>query len=134
MLVAGFEELIKPLHDLTELVHKPPYKDHTTVLTLGCTDGVSKTFTLFCEKGDNVLCEEFSFSASLNSGRAKGITFHGVKIDGDGMVPAELDRIMTEWSVEKQGKKPHMIYTIPCASLCPLQVLFSVKTVDADSL
>jgi hypothetical protein len=33
----GFEELIRPLHEMTAMVHKPPYGDHTTVLTLGCT-------------------------------------------------------------------------------------------------
>jgi hypothetical protein len=31
------------------------------------------------------------------------------------MDPEELDRIMSSWDVEVQGKKPHLLYTIPCA-------------------
>jgi hypothetical protein len=30
------------------------------------------------------------------------------------MDPEELDRIMSSWDVEVQGKKPHLLYTIPC--------------------
>lgn len=97
-----------------QLVHSPPYADATTVLTLGATDGVAKTWMLFCDKGDNVLCEDFTFMASLNSGRARGINFHGVDCDTDGLIPEALDRTLTEWDVAVKGKRPHLLYTIPC--------------------
>ncbi len=45
----GFSKTIEPLMELNQLVHGKPYSDASVYLTLGCTDGVSKTFMLFSE-------------------------------------------------------------------------------------
>lgn len=52
-----------------------------------------------------MLCEEFAFSSSLSSGRAKGIEFVPVKMDEHGLIPEDLDRILSQWDVTLQGKK-----------------------------
>lgn len=107
---AAFDEVLKPLTKLTQLIHSPPYADPSVVLSLGCTDAVSKTFTLFTDKhsAPNVICEEFSFVASLNTGRSRGLVFHGVKVDNAGMVPADLERLLESWNEAEKGPKPRV--------------------------
>lgn len=112
-LTNGFPGLIDKLERLNELLHGRVHADHAVFLTLGNTDGVSKTFSLFVEPGDYVLAEEYSFSSSLNSGRAKGAKFYPVKVDGDGLVPEDLERVLSTWDTDALGKKPHLLYTIP---------------------
>ncbi len=34
-------------------------------------------------------------------------------MDEDGLIPEDLDKVMTTWDSETMGKKPHMLYTIP---------------------
>lgn len=111
---AAFNEVLEPLTKLTQLIHSPPYADPSVVLSLGCTDGVSKTFTLFADKhtAPNVLCEEFSFVASLNTGRSRGLVFWGVKMDKDGMDPVDLAHILETWDETEQGPKPRLMYTV----------------------
>jgi aromatic amino acid aminotransferase I len=109
----GFPELADKFQELNELLHGRANTDQGVYLSLGNTDGVSKTFSLFVEPGDIVLCEEFSFSSSLNSGRAKGAVFWPVKMDEHGLIPEDLDSVLTHWD-ESAGKKPHLLYTIPC--------------------
>jgi DNA-binding transcriptional MocR family regulator len=140
-LLLAFDEVLEPLTKLTQLIHSPPYADPSVVLSLGCTDAVSKTFTLFADKvslplltvrsspcladlifsslslhslsfpqhtAPNVLCEEFSFVASLNTGRSRGLVFHGVQVDRDGMVPEDLERVLSSWNEAEQGPKPRV--------------------------
>lgn len=59
---AGYEVLVKPLAELNQLVHGKTISDASVFLTLGCTDGVSKTFMLFCEPVRRVMCAVPSFA------------------------------------------------------------------------
>ena len=37
-----------------------------------------------------------------------------IKMDGEGVLPAHMDKVLGEWDEEKRGKKrPHVFYTIP---------------------
>ena len=73
---------------------------------------MSKAFELLVEPDvDTVLIEEYSFPSSINSAIAKGAKIHPVPIDELGLVPEKLDEILTNW---QEGKKPHVLYTIPC--------------------
>jgi hypothetical protein len=78
------------------------------------TPGVSKAFELLVEPDvDTVLIEEYTFPSSVNSARAKGARIQTVKIDNEGLVPEDLDRVLSNWD-EAMGKRPHILYTIPC--------------------
>jgi aromatic amino acid aminotransferase I len=109
-LFLGFPELVKKIVKLNELVHGH-IPDHEVYLSLGNTDGVNKVFTLFVEPGDTVLAEEFSFTNSLNSARARGAHIYPIKVDDKGIVPEDLDRVLSTWT---NGPKPRLLYTIPC--------------------
>ncbi|KAL7412740.1 pyridoxal phosphate-dependent transferase [Mrakia frigida] len=113
----GFSELTKPLMEVMKLVHNPPYADATVVLTLGASDGISKTFQLFANHDGttNVLAERCTFGSAINTGRqAFNIKFWPIEMDGEGLLPESLDSVMTNWDVSKQGQKPGLLYTIPC--------------------
>lgn len=79
---------------------------------------MSKVFQLFVEPDvSNVLAEEFTFASSLNSGRSKGAKFYPIKVDGDGLIPEDLDRVLSTWDEATLGQKPKLLYTIPCGQV-----------------
>nr|XP_019051283.1 hypothetical protein I302_01732 [Kwoniella bestiolae CBS 10118]OCF30213.1 hypothetical protein I302_01732 [Kwoniella bestiolae CBS 10118] len=111
----GYPELIDQLEELNELLHGKTISDSSIYITLGNTDGVSKVFQLLVEPDvDTVLTEEYSFASSLNSARAKGAKLYPIKVDGEGLVPADLEKVLSTWDEKVQGRKPHLLYTIPC--------------------
>ncbi|KAL7424089.1 hypothetical protein Q5752_001674 [Cryptotrichosporon argae] len=111
----GYPVLLRQLSELNTLVHGRATADAAVYISLGNTDGVSKVWTLFVEPDvDTVLTESYTFGSSLNSGRARGAKFYPVKTDGDGLVPEDLEAVLSGWDEARQGRKPHLLYTIPC--------------------
>ena len=82
-------------------------------LTLGNSDGITKCFRLFGDRGDTFLADELTFSALTDTVTAQGVTWAPVKIDNGGLIPEELERILSSWNTRKQGKFPHVLYTVP---------------------
>lgn len=66
---------------------------------------------------DTVLTEEYTFGSSLNSGRAKGAKFYPIKTDDDGLDPEDLEAVLAGWDEASKGRKPHVLYTIPCGQV-----------------
>nr|XP_019008024.1 uncharacterized protein I206_07192 [Kwoniella pini CBS 10737]OCF46805.1 hypothetical protein I206_07192 [Kwoniella pini CBS 10737] len=111
----GYPELINQLEELNGLLHGKTTSDQSVYISLGNTDGVSKVFQLLVEPDvDTVLTEEYSFASSLNSARAKGAKLYPVKVDGQGLIPEDLEKVLSTWDEKVQGRKPHLLYTIPC--------------------
>jgi aromatic amino acid aminotransferase I len=108
---AGLPETQRVFDDLTALLHHPP--NHQVTPTLGNCDGVSKVFRLLGDRGDSFLADEFSFSALTNAAVAHGVNWVPVKIDAGGLIPEELERILSTWKEEEQGRRPHALYTTP---------------------
>lgn len=94
------------------------------VLTVGSTDGMSKTLELFVdpwspETGDvrdrpGLLCETFVYGNVLSQSQPKGVQIVPVKADEGGMVatgPGSLDDVLTNWDYAK-GRRPHLLYTV----------------------
>ncbi|OBZ66803.1 Aromatic amino acid aminotransferase C56E4.03 [Grifola frondosa] len=94
---SGCTEAQQAVTTLTNFYHSPP--NHVVTLTLGNSDGISKCFRLLGDPGDHFLADEFSFTS--------------FKIDGGGLVPEELEKILTEWKSGRR-RKPHVLYTVPC--------------------
>ena len=59
---AGLQQCTEVLTDFTKLIFTPP--NHHVLLTLGNSDGITKVYRLFGEKGDHFLTDEFSFPSS----------------------------------------------------------------------
>ncbi|WWD22194.1 hypothetical protein CI109_106685 [Kwoniella shandongensis] len=111
----GYRELVDKLEEINLLLHGKTISDASVYVTLGNTDGVSKVFQLLVEPDvDTVLTEGYSFSSSLNSARAKGAKVYPVRIDEHGLDPVDFEHVLSSWDETTQGRKPHILYTIPC--------------------
>ena len=97
--------------ELTQHYHAPP--DHVATLTIGNMDGVSKCFRLLGSPGDHFLADEFSFNALTNAPLAHGVNWVPVKIDQGGLIPADLERVLSRWDESVHGRRPHVLYTVP---------------------
>lgn len=56
---AGLVQCKDTLTDFTNLIFAPP--NHHVMLTFGNSDGLTKIFRLFGQRGDHFLTDEFSF-------------------------------------------------------------------------
>ncbi|KAI2623446.1 aromatic amino acid aminotransferase 1 [Xylaria nigripes] len=102
-----------------------PYRGGPEVaLTVGSTDGFSKTLEIFTNiwvEGKNdirekpgMLCEVFVYSAVLNQALPRGIQICPVEIDGEGLLaygPGGLEDVLANWD-DAKGKRPHLLYTV----------------------
>jgi len=114
--VTGAAQLIRLLTELTEILYAPPYADWWCMQTTGSTGAWETAARMFCDKErrDTVLMEEYTYPTSQETMEALGIGIVGVKMDGEGLVPAELRNILQGWDEEKRGRrKPHVLYTVP---------------------
>lgn len=102
-----------------------PYEGGADVcLTVGSTDGFSKTLDLFVnpwspEKDDirdrpGLLSETFMYGNILSQSMPRGVQIVPVKADEGGMVvegPDGLEDVLANWD-EATGKRPHLLYTV----------------------
>ena len=110
----GSAQLLRFIVEHTELVHNPPYRDWTCSLTVGSTSAVDMMQRMFCEKGDYVLTEEYSFSAAVEAFRQNGSRVLGIEMDDEGMLPSALDALLDNWDAAARGaNKPFLVYTVP---------------------
>lgn len=79
----------------------------TTIIVSGGQQGIELACKAFCNEGDVVLCEEPSFVGALNAFRSNGAVPVGVKCDGEGIVPSELEDKLRRHSNAK------LLYIIP---------------------
>jgi aromatic amino acid aminotransferase I len=108
---AGLPYAQKVLTDLTRFFHAPP-GDHVVTLSLGNSDGVSKAFRMLGEKGDYFLTENFGFPGMTNAPLSYGIKWIGVKMDKEGLIPDEIEKILKNWD-HNRGRRPHVLYLVP---------------------
>ena len=108
---AGLPDAQRVVTELTNFYHAP--SDHICTLTLGNSDGITKCFRLLGEPGDHFLADEFSFSSLTNAPLSHGIKWVPVRIDQGGLIPEDLERLLSNWDEESQGKRPHVLYTVP---------------------
>jgi len=107
----GLRTAITLLQQLNEMLHKPPHNN--VILTCGNVDAASKIFRMVCERGDTMLVEEFSFPGTTNAPLAMGVRWAPLRIDAKGIIPEEVERVMSTWDEAKQGRRPRLLYTIP---------------------
>lgn len=110
----GPPQMIRFLTEHTEIVHSPKYSDWDIVMTAGSTSALDIALRMFCQRGDCVLTEEYSFSSAIETMLPMGITPVGVAIDDLGMKADSLDQILTGWNESEKGApKPFVVYFVP---------------------
>lgn len=113
----GAPQLIRFLTEHTELIFNPPYADWQVCATAGSTSALEQAIRLLCDRnrGDTILMEDYTYPSALQTIRPQGINIVGVKMDAQGLLPDDMDRILSSWNVETRGsRKPHILYTVPC--------------------
>ncbi|KAL1952563.1 hypothetical protein VTO42DRAFT_4812 [Malbranchea cinnamomea] len=110
----GAPPLLRFVTEHTEIVHNPPYSDWRCCLTAGSTAAWDATLRLFCERGDYVLVEEYTFCTAMETALPLGLRLAPVKIDEQGLIPEALDEMLSTWDeTVRGGRKPFVLYTIP---------------------
>lgn len=110
----GAPQLVRFLVEHTELVHRPPYRDWQCSMTVGSTSAVDMALRMFCNPGDYIITEEYSFSAVVDCATQMGMRCVGTATDSEGMLPASLDDILSTWDEQARGgPKPFLVYTVP---------------------
>ncbi|HMN28804.1 MAG TPA: PLP-dependent aminotransferase family protein [Caldilineaceae bacterium] len=78
-------------------------------------DGSGQPIHMVCETlldpGDVVLTEDFVYSGTLQQMRRFRADIRGVPTDEEGMIPAELERVIL--AARGEGKPPKFLYTVP---------------------
>jgi aromatic amino acid aminotransferase I len=110
----GSAQLLRFVVEHTEIVNNPPYKDWQCALTVGSTNALEQAYRMFTERGDYILAEEYTFASAVETALPLGCKFLGVKMDAEGLVPEDMDNILSNWDVQARGaRKPFLLYTVP---------------------
>lgn len=69
---------------------------------------------LFCNRGDYILTEEYTFSSAMETALPQGVRLAPIKMDEQGLIPASMDEVLSNWDVSVRGaRKPFLLYTVP---------------------
>lgn len=95
----------------------PAYANFETMLCAGSTAAFEIIVSTLCEEGDGILCEEFTYSSALATAWPHGVKPVALQMDGEGMIPEDLEDILGTWDVEARGgmPRPRVMYTVPVA-------------------
>ena len=111
----GSAQMMRFVTEHTEIVHQPPYQDWQCTMTVGSTSALELAFRMFIERGDYILTECYTFSSAAETARPLGANWIGVAMDAEGLVPSDLDYILTNWDPKTHNDKPKpwLLYTVP---------------------
>ncbi|QPG74754.1 hypothetical protein FOA43_002087 [Brettanomyces nanus] len=107
---SGQPELLDFVKKHTEIIHHPPYEEWDAITSIGNTEAWDSTLRTFCNAGDTVLFEEYTFPSAVETANALSVSFAPVHMDSYGIVPEELEKLMANWDSSKP--KPKLLYTI----------------------
>lgn len=113
-LGSGSAQLLRFITEHTEIVCNPPYADWHCALSVGSTSATEQTYRMFCERGDYIMSEEYTFASAVETASPLGLKVVGIKMDGQGLLPESMDSILSNWDIKARGaRKPHLLYTVP---------------------
>ncbi|WVF72181.1 hypothetical protein IAT40_006993 [Kwoniella sp. CBS 6097] len=102
------------LREYVSKIYRPAYADWDVLVNVGATDGWSKIVNMLVELGDAILVEEWTYPSAENTFLAYECERVPVKMDAEGILPENLEKVLSEWDEEKRGKRrPRILYTIP---------------------
>ncbi|BEJ18212.1 hypothetical protein CspHIS471_0704890 [Cutaneotrichosporon sp. HIS471] len=101
------------LRKYVETVFKPAFADWDVLVDVGATDAMTKVCSMMLVEGDSVLVEEWTYPGAMNAYLPYNVNVVGLPMDHEGIIAADMDKVLAEWDVEKQGPFPRMLYTVP---------------------
>ncbi len=111
----GHPALQKFIKEFVARVYQPGYDDWACQMHVGSTSGWDKVVGLLLERDEPVLVEEWTYPGAQNVIRPMNCPQIAVKIDGDGMIPSDLRRVLSTWDPAQHNgaKRPHLMYLVP---------------------
>lgn len=101
----------------TALAHKSERDDRLSqsaenfLLTNGSSAAIDLICSTFINPGDVIITESPSYSGSLRTLRGHQARLAPVALDGDGLVPEDLERVLS--ALEHEGARAKLIYSVP---------------------
>ncbi len=84
--------------------------DNDLFITPGSGHGMDLMTMTFCDPGDEIIVEEFTYTGIIGSARCMGASLVGVKMEGDGMDMADLEEKL------RTHPRAKFIYLVPTFS------------------
>lgn len=111
----GSAQLLRWVTEHTEMVHNPPYADWQCSMTVGNTSALDMCLRMLTRRGDCVLADKYTFSTAIEMAKPMGLSFIGVEMDHEGMLPGSLSEILRNWDpkMHNDARRPFLLYTIP---------------------
>lgn len=109
---AGSPQALRFVTEHVELIHNPPYDDWESCLTCGTTSAIEIALRIFCNPGETLLVENYTYSGIISAAEAQGLNTVGIKMDNLGLLPEDMGQKLENWDHTK-GPKPFVLYTIP---------------------
>lgn len=111
----GSAQFMRWITEHTEIFHDPPYSDWQCSLTIGNTSAFDMCLRMLTEPGDCVLADKYTFSTAIETAQPLGISFVGVGMDREGMLPESLGEVLENWdpAAHNNAGKPSVLYAIP---------------------
>ncbi|KAJ1560146.1 Aromatic/aminoadipate aminotransferase 1, partial [Cladochytrium tenue] len=91
----------------------PRYADWEFLVTHGSTAAWDLCARMFLDRGDGLLVEEFTYSSTLEQSVPHGIVPVPVRIDDEGMVPADIPRAVAAFQAKHPGARCNVLYVVP---------------------
>ncbi|ETS79638.1 hypothetical protein PFICI_09491 [Pestalotiopsis fici W106-1] len=111
---AGSPQALRFITEHVEMIHDPPYDDWACCLTCGTTSALDIALRVFCNPGDIVLTEKFTYTGTLTAIKSQGLRTVGIEMDDLGLLPDDIDKRLQNWDDgHEQGSKPRVLYMIP---------------------
>ncbi|OJD40785.1 aromatic amino acid aminotransferase [Diplodia corticola] len=112
---SGSAQLLRWITEHTEMVHDPPYADWQCTMTIGNTSALDMALRMFAHRGDCVLSDDYTFATAVETATPMGISFVGVEMDDQGMIPDSLWDTLENWDATARGgsPRPFLLYTVP---------------------
>ncbi|KAJ9105496.1 hypothetical protein QFC21_001867 [Naganishia friedmannii] len=102
------------IREFVSKVYQPAFADWDVLLNIGSTMAWSHVVFMLLEPGDGVLYEEWSYPGAMNTASPLQTHKVSIKVDGEGLIPEDMNKVLAEWDEEKRGfRRPRVLYTVP---------------------
>ncbi|KAF8915874.1 pyridoxal phosphate-dependent transferase [Mucidula mucida] len=110
----GDSHLADIVKEFTDKVYQPAYKNYTTLVSAGNTDGWGRAALTLLNPGEGFLACEWTYASALASIKPWGVKPVPIAMDGQGMSSLDLRNTLANWDENARGmKRPHVMYIIP---------------------
>ncbi|MEM7275246.1 MAG: PLP-dependent aminotransferase family protein [Actinomycetota bacterium] len=88
-----------------------PVDPEQVLITSGSLQALDLVNRAFLTPGDTVVIEQATYGGTITRLADAGARWVGVALDDDGIIPEDLDRVLTELAAA--GTRPRYVYTVP---------------------